>query len=349
MGKLLRLTSTNIFTNLAAEERLFQRGVNKSLLFYVNSECAVLGRTQNPFKEVDVAYAARHGIPIARRRSGGGTVVHDEGNLNFCFVRPRSEHEPLSNAKFVAGVLREDFGIKATVNERADILVEGMKVSGAAYRISRDRAYHHGTLLINSDLDRLRRLLKSPQSNGIQAMGTASIRSPVTNLCDHYSGSIDATTVVDAIADRFVRTNATVTPLSPTHVERTYGGMQSERGEVCSHAWIYGKTPRFTYDLQVDDFILRFEVDKGAVVSRVRADANGMQSGTKEHKDFATFLTHRCAGRAFDGRALSERIRNDTSDAIGRSSRDTLAAVLEAKIPWQFYRVDGEHPRQAMN
>lgn len=354
VGRLLRLTSNNVFTNLAAEERLFQRFSNKSLLFYVNAECAVLGRTQNPFKEVDVAYAAANGIPIARRRSGGGTVVHDEGNLNFCFVRPREEHDPLLNAKLVASVLREEFGIKAAVNKRADILVDGMKVSGAAYRISRDRAYHHGTLLINSNLDRLRRLLKSPLSDGLSAMGAPSIPSPVTNLCDHYSGAIDAATVVDAIAERFARTNAFVSPLSPAQVERDYGGMQSERGELCSHGWVYGKIPRFSYDYRVGDASVRIEVAKGAIVSGVSVNAANDNPRTHQDQGLASFLTDCLGGQPFDGKILARQVREgagaqEGSLPIDKQTQEKLASALQADIPGQFWREEGELPSQAYN
>lgn len=352
VGRLLRLTSKNVFTNLAAEEQLFQRSANKSLIFYVNSECAVLGRTQNPFKEVDVNYAAANGIPIARRRSGGGTVVHDEGNLNFCFVRPREEHEPLSNAKLVASVLREEFGIKAVVNERADIVVDGMKVSGAAYRISRDRAYHHGTLLINSNLDRLRRLLRSPQNENLTAMGTQSIRSPVTNLSEHYSGVMDTSTVIDAIAERFLRTNAFVVPVSPTQVERDCGGMQAERGELCSHAWVYGKTPRFSYDYRIDGALVKLDIAKGATVSGVSVEKVAGDQGAQPDPGLAPFLTDCLVGQPFDGKLLARRIRTATlprAASVDNQMQECLARALQVDIPGQFWREEGEVPFQAYN
>ena len=167
MGSAFRFSSTDVFTNLASEERMFQEGPLNAILFYVNRNAVVLGRTQNPFREVDVAYARDKRFSIARRRSGGGCVIHDTGNLNFCFIRPREEHDAYNNARLVASVLNDDFDIDATVNKRADIVVDGKKVSGAAYRISKDRAYHHGTLLVNSNLDILRRVLKSSTGKSI--------------------------------------------------------------------------------------------------------------------------------------------------------------------------------------
>lgn len=349
VGRLIRFTSKNVFTNLAAEERLFQRANIKSLMFYVNSDCVVLGRTQNPFKEVDVAYAAANGIPIARRRSGGGTVFHDEGNLNFCFVRSRDEHEPLSNAKLVASVLWEAFGIKASVNDRADILVEGLKVAGAAYRISKDRAYHHGTLLINSNLDRLRRVLKSPLSDDLEALGTQSIRSSVTNLSRHCSQAIDTSMVIDAITDRFSRTNAKVISVSPGLVEREFGGMQAERGELCSHAWVYGKTPRFTYTSRIDKDLLKFEVDKGTIVSKATLTSADGSAQTAFQLTASNLLTNCLSGQLFDGKLLANCVKGVAQTAahgvsidekLFKGVQERMATTLQTDIPEQFWRED---------
>lgn len=348
VGRILRFTSTNIFTNLAAEERLFNRSSGRSLLFYVNSECAVLGRTQNPFNEVDVAYAAKNAIPIARRRSGGGTVVHDEGNLNFCFIRPKDEHNPLSGAKLVAGVLKDEFGINAVVNNRADILVEGKKVSGAAYRISRDRSYHHGTLLINSDLSRLRRLLKSPLKHGLTALGTASLPSSVTNLNNHYSGDLPVDAVVEAITERFSRSNANVSPLTPANVEKTFGGLQSERGEICSQAWVYGRTPRYSFNCTICNTPISFEVGKGAIVSGVSVPRVDEERVT-EQDDIGSFLMQCCEGKSFDGKLLANAVREEKSHIIDSNLKAKVALAIEETIPVQYWREDVELPNHAYN
>lgn len=356
IGRLIHFTSKNIFTNIAAEECLFQRANIKSLMFYVNSDCVVLGRTQNPFKEVDIAYAAANGIPIARRRSGGGSVFHDEGNLNFCFVRSRDEHEPLSNAKLVASVLQEAFGIKAAVNDRADILVDGMKVAGAAYRISKDRAYHHGTLLINSNLDRLRRVLKSPLNDNLDVLGTQSVPSSVTNLSQHCSHPIDTSLVIDAIAERFSRTNAKVIPVSPDLVERECGGMQAERGELYSHAWVYGKTPRFTCDYRIDNDLLKFEVNKGTVISNVSLSSVDGSPRTAIQNALGDLLDDCMSGQLFDGKLLASRVRDAAQTGIPgkrvdqhllRDAPEKIATTLQAKIPEQFWREDSEPSTQA--
>lgn len=211
-----------------------------------------MGRTQNPYLEADVSQAMSQRVPIARRRSGGGTVVHDEGNLNICFIRPRAEHDPCFNAKLLSGVLKDDFGIPAKLNKRGDVLVDDAKVSGSAYRLSRDRAYHHCTLLVDSDLSRLRHLLRSPLKTRVDAMGTKSVTAQVANLadCTPSDTDIDIPSVMQAIANRWKglsQQQARIHLLTPSQVEREVGGMQAERGELCSHEWIFGQTPKFTF------------------------------------------------------------------------------------------------------
>ena len=46
------------------------------LLLYRDEPCVVIGRNQNPWKEVNMEAARRAGVPWIRRRSGGGTVYH---------------------------------------------------------------------------------------------------------------------------------------------------------------------------------------------------------------------------------------------------------------------------------
>jgi lipoate---protein ligase len=259
--RVTHLLSNNIFKNLAAEEAIFNalpRGT-RNLLFYVNSPAVVIGRTQNPFNEVDISAAESQSVPIARRRSGGGTVVHDEGNLNFSFMGPRATHDPKKNAQLIVRVLRERFDLRVNPSDRGDIFLNGLKVSGAAYRITSDRAYHHGTLLVNSDLSRLRNLLHSPLSENLCVSGAASVRSPVANLADAAQG-IDIPSIKSAIAEEYLasfdageghRSNHTddVESLTAESVRRIYPSAIAEYRELSSGAWVYGQIPRFSFSV----------------------------------------------------------------------------------------------------
>jgi lipoate---protein ligase len=182
----------NPFANLAVEQYLFQNSPPDStiLFLYNNGPCVVIGRNQNPWLEANLAqsYKQQNAVPLVRRRSGGGAVFHDRGNLNFSVICPSANFTRDKHAQMVASALRSLGVDGARVNDRHDIVVEQgdppatFKISGSAYKLTRQRALHHGTLLINTDAGLLRNLLKSPAIPFIKARGVESVKSAVTNI-----------------------------------------------------------------------------------------------------------------------------------------------------------------------
>jgi lipoate-protein ligase A len=77
-------THTDPFVNLAIEDYLFKTTDPEKYILYLwrNKPCVVVGRNQNPFKECNLQYMEEHGIPLVRRRSGGGTVYHVSSNIS---------------------------------------------------------------------------------------------------------------------------------------------------------------------------------------------------------------------------------------------------------------------------
>mmetsp|Transcript_11015 Transcript_11015/g.45883 ORF Transcript_11015/g.45883 Transcript_11015/m.45883 type:complete len:147 (+) Transcript_11015:4248-4688(+) len=75
------------------------------------------------------------------------------------------------------------------------------KVSGAAYRLTGGRAYHHGTLLVDSSLERLKRSILSPELRKISTKATDSVRSKVMNLREVVKGL-----TVDKVSHELERT-----------------------------------------------------------------------------------------------------------------------------------------------
>ena len=191
--------SDDPFVNLAIENHLHTKGPADStiLFFFINRPCLVIGRNQNPWKEIDLpnVYAeAREGRPIdlVRRRSGGGTVFHDHGNLNISLIRPAKEFNRNRLGEMVVRALSAGDGPRLRVNKRHDITLfvrEGdwRKVSGSAYRLIRNRALHHISCLVDCpNISKIPKLLKARSSSFIQARGTDSVSSKILNI---YPGS----------------------------------------------------------------------------------------------------------------------------------------------------------------
>ncbi|KAG6335499.1 hypothetical protein ID866_3588 [Astraeus odoratus] len=183
--------SVNPYFNLTLEDWLFRHSPADTplLLLYRNSPCVVIGRNQNPWKEVNLQAAKQKGIPWIRRRSGGGTVFHDFGNTNYSIHVPRAAFDRTKTAEVVVRAVRA-LEVDAYANERNDICVGSKKmssfhphVSGSAYKIVSNRAYHHGTMLISTRLDTLGDLLHVDKPT-MSTKGVGSVRSPVCNLVE---------------------------------------------------------------------------------------------------------------------------------------------------------------------
>lgn len=194
--------SRDPYLNLSAEHFLLQHSHPESmvLFLYTNDPCVVIGRNQNPWLEVNLGllggFQAKAGeggtstskVSLVRRRSGGGAVFHDGGNVNYSVICPPGAFDRNKHAEMVVRALR-GLGVgTAVVNERHDIVVgeagaPPFKVSGSAYKLTRLRSLHHGTCLLDSpNMADIGRLLRSPAEPYVKARGVESVRSRIRNV-----------------------------------------------------------------------------------------------------------------------------------------------------------------------
>ena len=176
--------NTNPYHNLDIEKYLLYTLPPNGCTLYLwqNAHTVVIGRNQNAWAECRCALLEEEGGLLARRLSGGGAVYHDLGNLNFTFLCPTAEEDIAKNLQVIqtacamAGILAERSG-------RNDLLADGRKFSGNAFYHSKGKSYHHGTLLINADTEKMTRYLTPPKAK-LEAKGIQSVRSRVVNLSE---------------------------------------------------------------------------------------------------------------------------------------------------------------------
>jgi len=173
---------TDPYENLATEKVLMDALQPGEAMLYLwqNLNTVVIGRNQNAWLECRTSLLAEEGGKLARRLSGGGAVFHDLGNLNFTFLMCKEDYD-LDKQVTVIQRACALAGIQAEKSGRNDLLAEGRKFSGNAFYQDKVHAYHHGTLMIDVDKDRLGRYLSPPKAK-LQAKGVASVRSRVVNL-----------------------------------------------------------------------------------------------------------------------------------------------------------------------
>ncbi|MCF7817726.1 MAG: lipoate--protein ligase [Kiritimatiellales bacterium] len=260
---ILQSSATDVYRNLAIEEYLMEHIADRGpVLFLWQSDCAVvMGKNQNPWRECRLDLMEAEGVPLARRISGGGTVYHDAGNLNYCVIVDRTHYREEQAYEMVFQAL-ETMGIHAEKTGKSNLSVDGLKFSGNAFCFRKGRALHHGTLLLRTDLERLNRYL-GPMFGQIETHAIRSIPATVANL------GLDDEAVASSLKDRF---QALYGGAAGSHaleeiVDETALWPRVEKQR--SHDWKFGATPGFV--LEQDR--VRLEVAKGVIVAAQGAGA----------------------------------------------------------------------------
>jgi lipoate---protein ligase len=162
----LNLKSSDPFFNFAIEEILLKDTEEEYFILYVNSPSVIIGKHQSGHREVNTRFVTQNRIPVIRRISGGGTVFHDYGNLNFSFIRQSESGKQVDFRKYTMPVI--DFlrsvGVAARFEDKNDLKVDAYKVSGNAEHIYHNRVLHHGTLLFRTSLEMLRNSIRKDTS-----------------------------------------------------------------------------------------------------------------------------------------------------------------------------------------
>ncbi|OTB05306.1 hypothetical protein M426DRAFT_319855 [Hypoxylon sp. CI-4A] len=282
--------SSDPYLNLSIEHFLLQKTPPDSvvLFLYTNRPCVVIGRNQNPWVEVNLGLLKHQSgikngtndeikeVQLVRRRSGGGTVFHDAGNVNYSVICPPASFDRNKHAEMVVWALSSlNISGSARVNERHDIVLDlpssssstttsasesassqsqadaktkTYKISGSAYKLTRLRSLHHGTCLLNSpNLPLVSALLRSPAAPFIKARGVESVRSPIRNV-----GVIDTSSFEEAVVSEFGAMYGNVDPeiIGTNEAKALLDDVPviaKGYAELRSLEWVYTQTPQFSF------------------------------------------------------------------------------------------------------
>lgn len=302
--RLYRTDCTDPYRNLAVEEILMETVQPGECILYLwqNQNTVVIGRNQNPWKECRTSLLEGEGGRLARRLSGGGAVFHDVGNLNFTFLVNEEDYDLDRQLRVIETACRE-LGLSVERSGRNDVLAEGRKFSGNAFYHSKGKAYHHGTLLVDVDGEKLARYL-SPSKAKLQAKGVDSVRSRVVNLVRLVPG-LTCERMAQAMENAFAAVYAL--PLERVDESRLdLEKVELLRARNASREWLYGPRLPLTFECEErfgwGSIQLQLQVESGVVAqAKVYSDAMDWE--------LAPTLERLLTGSEFSLQALCLRIQ----------------------------------------
>ncbi len=264
----IRLLQTDPYFCLAAEEYLLKNFKDDIFMLWQSKDTVVVGKHQNAMAEINYPYVHRNKITIARRISGGGTVFHDEGNVNFCFIKNVAGPSEISFRRFVQPVIEAlgELDIQAVTSGRNDILVDGKKISGNAEHIYKNRVLHHGTLLFNSNLETLGQSIKVVQGK-YHGKAVQSNRSEVTNILPFLKNKMTVDDFISFMMNFYLGKKGSSPYEISEHDTRSVQKLADEK--FCTWDWSYGYSPRYTFKnhflVEGKTMNVKLQVEKGRI------------------------------------------------------------------------------------
>ena len=202
---------TNPYRNLAIEDYLFRFAEKDTLILYLwqNDNTIVIGRNQDVDAECRREEFLRQDGRIARRKSGGGAVYHDLGNLNFSLIGRKEDVDEGFYKQFILKMLNQ-LHLEGRFSGKNDIEINGKKISGNAAYDNGQALCQHGTILVCSDISKMTYYL-TPQESKLERHAVKSVRSRVMNLCELLP-DISVNIVIEAIESAFHTEQLTFEP-----------------------------------------------------------------------------------------------------------------------------------------
>ncbi|MBV7274966.1 lipoate--protein ligase [Clostridium sp. PL3] len=246
--KYILSNSFNPYFNLALEEYIFKTvgALEDFIILWQNDNTIVIGRHQNTIEEINSDFVKKNKINVVRRITGGGAVYHDLGNLNFSFITGYDKNNMIDYKKYTIPVINalKKLGVNAQLSGRNDLTIDGKKFSGNAQSMHKGRILHHGTLLFDSNLDILGKVL-NVSLDKIQSKGIKSVRSRVTNIKDYLEKGTSINEFKELLLKNLFENNDLEEYCLSEDDANSINKLKESKYDTWE--WNYGKSPKFNF------------------------------------------------------------------------------------------------------
>ena len=241
---------TDVYFNLALEEYIFEKfKEDEVFMLWINEPSVVIGKHQNLIEELNMKYCFENKIKIARRLSGGGTVVHDFGNLNYTYITNTTGNTALDFKEFLKPMYNAllNLNVDAYISPRNDFRVQDKKICGHSEFMRKKRVLHHGCILFDSNLDNLRNAL-NVNNKKVISKSAKSVKSSVANLKEISKLDYEISDFLEKLKNEILKTqeNFEIYELTEEYI-LNIDKIKSEK--YATKDWIYGQSPKCTFIL----------------------------------------------------------------------------------------------------
>ncbi len=313
--------SLNVYENLATEKLLLDGVEKDSVILYLwqNENTVVIGKNQNAWAECKLDAINEDKVNLSRRLSGGGAVFHDTGNLNFTFIAP-SENYDLARQMLVIKKACAMADIETELSGRNDILADGRKFSGNAFYNSKGNSYHHGTLMISADTNKMGKYL-TPSKSKLQSKGVKSVQSRVVNLSE-----LCPLLTIDKMRKNMILAAEEVYGLKPEFMPQIECEEKKKLAEIYGNwDYIYGIT--IPCDFACEDRFawggiqIKFVVKNG-LMEAVQVFSDSMDFSISE------ILQNALVGKKFDKEIIAQIL----FDKLDKTTAQDVSCLVEREI-----------------
>lgn len=274
----IKRKETDPYFNIAAEEYVLKNFHKECFMLWRNQPSIIIGKHQNALSEINLNFVEKNNLPVIRRITGGGTVYHDLGNLNFTFTKKAPSENLVNFKKFIELIIYAltTLNIDAKFENKNSITLNKKKISGNAEHIYKNNVLHHGTLLFSTQLDHMEKALHTDSSN-FTDNAVKSIRSQVTNIVQHLPKPMSIDEFENNIRNSFLTSDkhAEFYEFSKSDITKIN---KLVKEKYATWKWNFGYSPKY-------NFTKKIYSDKGN--TRFKLDVvNGTISKLKIYSDF---------------------------------------------------------------
>lgn len=284
----IRRTETDPYFNLAAEEYVLRELTDDFFMLWRNSPSVIVGKHQNALAEINYDYITKNQIKVVRRISGGGTVFHDLGNINFTFVMNGEPEHLVDFRKFTQPIIDvlATLGVEAKFEGRNGLCIGARKFSGNAEHVFKNRVLHHGTLLYDAKITELTKALNC-DAEKFHSKAIKSVRSRVTNISEHLKQALDINDFISLVMNHVINKYPEAKPYEFSEQDRK-GIKELVRTKYATWDWNFSYSPKYNFKKAIrtkgGKVEFNFVVENGVIHQAIihgdffsRADMNDLE------------------------------------------------------------------------